>query len=50
MVKGHSNDALIIGRFQPLHKGHLEVIKKVASECDRMGREERDQSSGEACC
>ena len=36
MVKGHSHDALIIGRFQPLHKGHLEVIKKVASECDRM--------------
>ena len=36
MVSGHSNDALIIGRFQPLHNGHLEVIKKVASECDRI--------------
>ena len=36
MVKGHSNDALVIGRFQPLHNGHLEVIRKVASECDRM--------------
>ena len=36
MVKGHNNDALIIGRFQPLHNGHLEVIRKVASECDRM--------------
>lgn len=36
MVTGHNNDALIIGRFQPLHKGHLEVIRKVASECDRM--------------
>ena len=36
MVNGHSNDALIIGRFQPLHNGHLEVIRKVASECDRI--------------
>ena len=36
MVSGHSNDALIIGRFQPLHNGHLEVIRKVASECDRI--------------
>ena len=36
MVKGHGNDALIVGRFQPLHNGHLEVIRKVASECDRM--------------
>ena len=24
---------LIIGRFQPLHKGHLEMIRKVSSEC-----------------
>ena len=36
MVDGHGNDALVIGRFQPLHNGHLEVIRKVASECDRM--------------
>ena len=36
MVSGHGNDALIIGRFQPFHNGHLEVIRKVASECDRM--------------
>ena len=35
-VPGHENDALIVGRFQPFHKGHLEVIKKVASECNRM--------------
>ncbi len=34
VIKGHENDALIIGRFQPFHKGHLEVIRKVASECD----------------
>lgn len=24
-------DSLIIGRFQPLHKGHMDVIRKVAS-------------------
>ena len=35
-IHGHENDALIIGRFQPLHKGHLEVIKKVSSECEYM--------------
>lgn len=28
--------ALIIGRFQPLHKGHMEVIRKVSKECDQM--------------
>ena len=36
MVNGHGNDALVIGRFQPLHRGHLEVIRKVASECDNI--------------
>jgi len=25
---------LIIGRFQPFHNGHLEVIMTIASECD----------------
>lgn len=25
---------LLIGRFQPFHKGHFEVIKKIAGECD----------------
>lgn len=35
-IHGHENDALIIGRFQPLHKGHLEVIRKVSSECDHV--------------
>lgn len=33
---GHDNDALVIGRFQPLHNGHMEVIRKVASECDHV--------------
>ncbi|MGA3854978.1 adenylyltransferase/cytidyltransferase family protein, partial [Bacillus pumilus] len=26
----------IIGRFQPFHKGHLEVIKKIAEEVDEI--------------
>lgn len=34
--EGHENDALVIGRFQPLHNGHIEMIKKVASECDNV--------------
>jgi len=29
-------NALIIGRFQPFHNGHLEVIKLIAQECDYM--------------
>lgn len=36
VIPGHENDALIIGRFQPLHNGHMEVIRKVAAECDRL--------------
>jgi len=27
---------IIIGRFQPFHKGHLEVIKKIAEEVDEI--------------
>jgi len=29
-------NALIIGRFQPFHKGHLEVVRKIAKECDSV--------------
>ncbi len=29
-------DALFIGRFQPLHKGHLASIKNIASKADRV--------------
>ncbi|MDR0198941.1 MAG: nicotinamide-nucleotide adenylyltransferase [Methanomassiliicoccaceae archaeon] len=29
-VRRHENDSLIIGRFQPFHKGHLEVIRKIS--------------------
>lgn len=32
----YENDSLIIGRFQPLHKGHMEVVKKVARESERV--------------
>jgi nicotinamide-nucleotide adenylyltransferase len=28
--------ALLIGRFQPFHLGHLEVIRAIAKECDRL--------------
>jgi nicotinamide-nucleotide adenylyltransferase len=28
--------ALIIGRFQPFHLGHLNVIKKITEECDAI--------------
>ena len=28
--------ALLIGRFQPFHLGHLEVVKAIAKECDRL--------------
>lgn len=30
------DSALVIGRFQPFHNGHLEVIKKVIAECGRV--------------
>jgi len=28
--------ALIIGRFQPFHKGHLELTKNILKECDEL--------------
>ena len=31
-----SRDGLIIGRFQPFHNGHMEVIRKICSECDHI--------------
>jgi len=27
---------LLIGRFQPFHRGHLEMVRKIASECDHI--------------
>ncbi len=35
MRKGEVS-ALLIGRFQPFHNGHLEVVKSIAKECDRL--------------
>ncbi|MCL1983862.1 MAG: nicotinamide-nucleotide adenylyltransferase [Methanomassiliicoccaceae archaeon] len=29
-ARGHENDSLMIGRFQPFHNGHLEVIRKIS--------------------
>jgi nicotinamide-nucleotide adenylyltransferase len=29
-------NALVIGRFQPFHRGHLEVIRKISKECDTV--------------
>lgn len=28
--------ALVIGRFQPFHLGHLSMVKKVMEECDKI--------------
>ncbi len=28
--------ALVIGRFQPFHLGHLNMVKKVIEECDKL--------------
>ena len=30
------DDALIIGRFQPFHNGHMEVLRMIFQECDRV--------------
>jgi len=35
-MRKHEVSALLIGRFQPFHNGHLEVIRTIAKECDRM--------------
>jgi nicotinamide-nucleotide adenylyltransferase len=29
-------DCLLIGRFQPFHLGHLEVVRKITKECDEL--------------
>lgn len=34
MFQKYEDNALVIGRFQPFHNGHLEVIKKVVAECE----------------
>lgn len=36
MEHGVDGYSLVIGRFQPLHKGHMEVIRKCAQESERL--------------
>jgi len=36
IVRNHENDSLLIGRFQPFHKGHMQVVRKVAGESDHL--------------
>jgi len=36
LKRRHENDSLIIGRFQPFHKGHLGVIRKISEASDNM--------------
>jgi nicotinamide-nucleotide adenylyltransferase len=35
-LKSKETNALILGRFQPFHKGHLEVIRIIAKEWDSV--------------
>ncbi|MCL2786592.1 MAG: nicotinamide-nucleotide adenylyltransferase [Methanomassiliicoccaceae archaeon] len=32
----HERDSLLIGRFQPLHYGHLEVMRKISAASENM--------------
>ena len=34
--QGYENYSLMIGRFQPFHEGHLEVVRKCARESDNL--------------
>ena len=36
MVRKHEKDSLLIGRFQPFHNGHLEVIRKISEASDNI--------------
>ncbi len=35
-LKSEETNALVLGRFQPFHKGHLEVIRAIAKEWDSV--------------
>ena len=35
-MRDDSMRGLLIGRFQPFHKGHFEVIKEIASQVDKL--------------
>lgn len=32
----HESSALIVGRFQPFHKGHLQVVKIIMEQCEQV--------------
>lgn len=34
--KDYSGNSLVVGRFQPLHNGHMDVIRKCAMESDHL--------------
>ncbi|MFA5312994.1 MAG: nicotinamide-nucleotide adenylyltransferase [Methanomassiliicoccales archaeon] len=36
VAKTKNHDCLLLGRFQPFHKGHLEVVKEIAKDCDDL--------------
>lgn len=35
-MKDFTSYALIVGRFQPLHNGHMEIIRRCAAEADHL--------------
>ena len=32
----HFSSCLLLGRFQPFHKGHLQVVRSIAKKCDSL--------------
>jgi len=36
MRSDYENFSLVVGRFQPLHRGHMDVIRKCADESDHL--------------
>ena len=36
MKRNYDNYSLVVGRFQPLHKGHMDVIHKCAEESEHL--------------
>ena len=36
MRSDYDNFSLVVGRFQPLHKGHMDVIRKCAEESEHL--------------
>ncbi len=36
MTRNYDECSLVVGRFQPLHKGHMDVIRKCAEESEHL--------------